>query len=82
MAAGILGLLVAHYEPVDVQPILAVQDGYIVTAAVVAGRMTRLGQAFLHVITWEAGRGERSDYLSPADFETWRRSFVRPSETN
>ena len=72
----------AYYEPVDAPPILAVQGGYIVVAATVTARVTQFGKVRLQVATWEAGRGQGVMSLSPADFETWLRSFVRPSVTD
>ena len=72
----------AHYEPVNVPPMLAIQDGFISCAATVVARVTQFGKVSLQVATWEAGRGQRVEYIGPAEFESWRRSFVRPSETN
>ena len=70
----------ASYEPVTATPILAIQDGQIVTAATVLAHVTQFGKVSFHVATWEAGRGQRSDYLSPSEFSTWRRSFGRPEQ--
>lgn len=69
----------ALYEPVHATPILAIQEGSIVVAATVLGRMTQFGRAYLHVAVWQAGSGQRDEYLAPAEFESWRRSFTRPS---
>lgn len=75
----------AVYESVYSAPVLALdEDGLIVYAATVLGRSTNRinaanGPTFIHVRTWEAGLGERDLDLTPAEFSTWRRSFVRPS---
>ena len=68
----------AYLTPVEAPPILAVQDGYITSAATVTARVMQNGKAFVEVVTWEAGQGQRVDWLSPAEFSTWRQSFARP----
>ena len=72
----------ARYEAVHSVPVLAVQEGSIVYAASVLGRWTAGDKAFIHVRTWEAGLGERDLDLTPSEFSTWRRSFVKPDEVN
>jgi hypothetical protein len=73
---------VAVLTPVSGPPILAIQDGYIVVAATVTAHVRQNGKAFLQVATWEAGRGQEVLWLTPGDFETWRRSFTRPTVTD
>ena len=49
-------------------------------AATVLGRVDGPeGSVRIHVATWEAERGQREDKLTPAEFEDWKRSFLRPS---
>lgn len=72
----------AIVEPIDAPPILGIEDGSIVLAAVVTARIKQLGKVFIEVATWEAGQGQRVDWLTPAGFADWRRSFVRPEVTD
>jgi hypothetical protein len=72
--------VVAIYTPVDATPILGIKGGFIVLAATVTAHVTRLGIPYLEVATWEAGRGQRVELLTAAEFESWRRSFAKPEQ--
>lgn len=68
----------AIIRSVEAKPILGIEGDSIVVAATVLAHVTQFGRAYFHVRVWQAGSGERDEYLAPAEFESWRRSFLRP----
>ena len=66
------------YHRVESKPVIGLDaDKDVVLAGCVLGRIEGpSGLVRIHVATWEAGRGQREDRLDPAEFESWRRTFV------
>jgi hypothetical protein len=53
--------------------------GSIIIAMAVLGRIDGPnGTAQIHIATWEAGRGQREDKITPAEYMTWKASVTKP----